>query len=127
MYDDTLSALNAYSDGMAFTAHNIANSNTPDFRSRAYSYAGDFSGSVKAWQDPGNAPLNNGDWVSLSGLGDDALASMYYGGMNNTVDAGRETVNMIIAQRGFEANAAAIMARSENDATTLGLIADYRA
>lgn len=120
MYDDNLSALNAFSDAVTVTAHNIANVNTADFRSLSGTYTGTPSGNVRLAVSSSDAGFDVQDRVTLS-LRADEPAYADEAGINN-VDLGREMVNLTVAQRGFEANAVTIAARADTDNVVLGLV-----
>ena len=131
MYDN-LSALNAYGNGLNVVAHNLANMNTAGYEARSFAYGAGPAGTVEVQVAPPNAGLPEGfgqDRVTLSG---GLEASGQAGGRltlpyTNTVDVSREMVNMIVAQRGFEANTVAIAARADMGDAALGLVVDRRA
>ncbi len=143
MYETGLSALHAFGDGMAWTAHNVANINTPDYQSWSNTYTEGPVGGVRSAVSPSETPPLTVDRVSLSleaaeaAYGDKALPSPtaeagYAAGYDfaglaaNNVDLARETTDMILAQRGFEANALYIAVRAETDNSLLGMLVDYR-
>lgn len=127
--DVNASALTAFGNGMNVIAHNIANMNTPEFKASSASYT---SGpSDQGVQFVHQAPSENINYeyrqVNTSyesrppAVGDmpmDVALNMGY--INNNVDVSREMVNMMITQRGFEANAVSI--RTVEDMS--GLVVD---
>ncbi len=137
MYETGLSALHAFGDGMAWTAHNVANITTPNHQSWSGTYAEGPIGGVRLHVSPSETPSFTVDRVSLSleaaeaAYGDaaPALPAAGYdvaGLAADTVDPARETTNMILAQRGFEANALFIAVRAETDGSLLGMFLDDR-
>lgn len=105
------SAMNAYGTGMAATAHNVANVNTPDFYPQQVQYQtgpngqGVQVGAVTQGPYLPPAPQPESAYPSLP-LADgllppEALAP-------SQTDLAREFTNMISAQRAYEANAATI-------------------
>lgn len=130
MYDN-LSALNAYGDGLNIIAHNIANMNTAGYEARTFAYGAGPADTVEVQVSPPNSGLPEGvgqDRVTLSmELGPEARDMGVAPPFTNTVDLARETVNMMVAGRGFEANVAAITARAELGDAALGLVIDRRA
>lgn len=118
------SALDAMSVTMAVTANNVANLDTDNFQSQRVnlSTAEDAQGvqvaSISQDTTPGS-PIpgsSSGDTVSISDAGK-AMAE------TSNVDLTRESVTMIEASRGFEANIAVI--RTQDSLT--GTLLDMRA
>lgn len=130
MYDN-LSALNAYGDGLNVIAHNIANMNTSGYEARSFAYGAGPANTVEVQVSPPNSGLPEGfgqDRVTLStDLGPEARDMGVAPPFTNTVDQAREMVNMIVAERGFEANVVTIAARAELGDAALGLVVDRRA
>lgn len=123
MYDDNLSALKAFSEGVALTAHNVANVNTDGFSPVTFAYgagptvpgpAGSTLGNVQLQPTP-PALAPRGDSVTLFAPSLDIVDN---GGQNimapvySNTDVGREMVNLMVGQRGFEANAVTIAQRA---------------
>lgn len=122
MYEDNLSALKAFSEGVALTAHNVANVNTDGFNPISFAYGagpavpgstGSVLGNVQLQPSP-PALVPRGDSVTLFApspvVADDIgwnTAPVY----SNT-DVSREMVNLMVAQNGFEANAETIAQRA---------------
>lgn len=139
MYDDNLSALTAYGQGVNITAHNIANMSTQGFDAWSFSYGagptGTPQGTVEVQVTPAHSGLPEGfgqDRVTLVGTPAGAefvpqSEASFVAPFSNTVDVGREMVNLMVAQRGFEANVATIATRAETYDAALGLVVDYRA
>lgn len=139
MYEDNLSALHAFSQGVAQTAHNIANMNTDGYTAQSFTYGAGPTGSVTPngaslgtveFQPSQSAPLvPAGDSVTLFSPSPYVADSMGWNmaPVYSNVEVTREMVNLIQAQNGFEANAVTIVqrAQTEHDAL-LGLFADSK-
>lgn len=141
MYSTNLSAMNAFSDGVAITAHNVANINTTPYQSRNFAYGSGPAGTVEVQESPsladqraaigGEQRQSQPPAAPLVEANRDSIAdnnSWNTGPIYNNVSLERQMVNLITAQRGFEANAVFIseQAATEQDALR-GLMADYRA
>lgn len=141
MYEDNVSALNAFSNGVAYTAHNVANVNTDTYQSRNFAYGAgpagtvelqetpssvrpkEMSGAGESLAQPPSAPVVEANRDSISGY--DAWNT---GPIYNNVSIERQMVNLIAAQNGFEANAVTIAQRAATEQDALrGLLANYRA
>lgn len=137
MYEDNLSALRAFSHGVAQTAHNIANINTDGYKAQSFSYgAGPVStitpggatlGTVEMQPTTSKPFVPSGDSVTLFQPSPEVADNT---GWNMTpvysnVEVSREMVNLIQAQNGFEANAVTITHRSQTEHDALmGLFAN---
>ncbi len=113
MVYDNLSALNAFSNGMAVSAHNIANVNTPNFTGWEYHYGAGPGGTVQLQVDNNPIRLDNAD--ALNPLPPTFYENETIGMANNTVDLATEFTKQISTQNAFEANAVAIRTRDEMD------------
>ncbi len=111
MVYDNLSALNAFSNGMAVSAHNIANVSTPNFTSWEYHYGAGPGGTVQLQVNNSPIRLDNAD--ALNPLPPTFNESETIGMANNTVDLATEFTHQISTQNAFEANAIAIRSRDE--------------
>ncbi|MDR2573684.1 MAG: flagellar basal body protein [Desulfovibrio sp.] len=134
-------ALNAYSVGMAVTAHNVANVNTAGFKPQTAVFATGPDGVgvqlETIFQGDGIArPLDMPDSLTSPALlHSEAVtraAAANNADMNGLppeivspsgTDLGREMVNMIIARYSFEANAATIRAADEMSGALLNITA----
>ncbi len=126
MYDN-VSALEAYGIGMHATAYNIANINTQNFQALDIAYINGPADSVRAHVTQPDAGLPAGYGQDRVTLFEGSVWNPLEGyAVNNTVDVARDTVAMIEAQRGFEANVQAIRGRSELNDAALGLVVDRR-
>lgn len=144
MYDTNLSAMNAFADGVAYTAHNVANINTDGYQSQNFAYGAGPVGTVEVQpslpadtsaigqatsQTAGTAQSGN-DSARIFAPGADITGDM--SGLTqpvyNNVSLERQMVNLIAAQYGFEANAVTISTRAHTEQDALiGLVANYRA
>ena len=120
-YDTNAGAMTAFAQGLNVTAHNIANMNTPDFRawSRVYNEGQSGSGPRLSTQMGENALVVR-DEMNISSL---APSPDYDMGLSlgvNSVNAAREMTNLMIDQRAFEGNAAAISTREDMDLSLMG-------
>lgn len=129
-YSVSAAAMNAFGQGVATEAHNLANVNTRDFRawSRVYS-EGEAGGGPRVTIRDGQDGFGSRDRVSVSFLEPSAEdGAMFPERMDgNTVDMAREAVNLATDQRAFEANAAVIATRQSLDADLLGHVVDRQA
>ncbi len=108
-----LSGLNAFSRQIEVTAHNVANVNTDGFKKSHTEFVSVETGGVlpviQKNESAGPSILNN------SGYGSAQLEL-------SNVDLGEETVNQILAQRGFEANVSTLKTADD----MLGTILDIK-
>lgn len=114
--DIALSALDAFSVGMAVSANNVANMNTEEFNPSRVTYEERPDSGGVAVQDiremDVQAPLVEMQRPELnegSGLMEQTSVMVEASG----TDIATETVNMIMNQRAFEANAAVIRSQDE--------------
>ena len=129
-YSANLSALQAFSQGVATTAHNIANTNTEGFEEWTYTYGPVDPSGVQINIEPGGTdevygfnPFGEGD-VSLSPAQIPSYTLMLASPEGNTVDMPRQMVALTIDQRAFEANLAALASKMALDDSVQGLIID---
>ncbi len=132
-YSANALAMSAFGEGIAVTAHNIANMNTPGFQpwSRVYTSDGKQGGvhmRVRAGDRLSVGP-DLADFPLLQPGNDDE--SVFPGSLSalpesNAVDITREMIGLITDQHAFEANAACIQTRQVMDAEVLGLIVDQQ-
>ncbi len=113
MVYDNVSAMNAFADGMATSAHNIANISTSNFSAWDYHYGAGAAGNVVLHVDPNPAQITTPyetppPLATQSPLIDESQYRPY-----NTVDLAREFTNHIATQNAFEANAIAIRTRDD--------------
>lgn len=128
MYDDNLSALRAFSQGVALTAHNVANVNTDGFDPVSFAYGagptvpgpvGFAIGNVQLQPTP-PALVPRSDSVTLFAASPEVADSVgwYMPPVYSNTDVTREMVNLMVAENGFAANAETIAQRAltEQDA-----------
>lgn len=119
------SALQAFSTGMQVTAHNIANTNTPEFRASSTVLAesappgGVYVADVQQSSTSGGyiqslQPVENPETGRLDTQWQTVEAS-------NT-DLAREMVDMISWQRGYEANAVVIRTHDDMSGVLLDMV-----
>ncbi len=111
MVYDNLSALNAFSNGMAVSAHNIANINTSNFTSWEYHYGAGPGSTVQLQINPSSIRTDNAD--ALNPLPPTFTESQNLGLVNNNVDLAREFTGQITTEHAFAANAVAIRTQEE--------------
>jgi flagellar hook protein FlgE len=108
-----LSGLAAYAKHVEVTAHNVANVNTNGFKKSRTEFVAMETGGIlpviQKNESSGPAILNDMGY-------DPAQVEL------SNIDPGEETVNLIIGQRGFEANLHALKTADE----TLGRILDIK-
>lgn len=132
MYYDNLSAMNAFSDGVAITAHNVANINTSPYENRNFAYGAGPTGLVEAQESRGIGQKQSKPPAAPKVETNRDSAADYNswntGPIHNNVSLERQMVNLITAQMGFEINAIFIsqQATTEQDALR-GLMANYNA
>ncbi len=110
---DNLSAMNAFADGMAVSAHNIANISTPNYTSVQYNYGAGPANNVELQVDPNPAQIVSPNQSAPPPITQSPLIYETYGMANNTVDLAREFTVQIATEHAFEANAIAISTREE--------------
>jgi flagellar basal-body rod protein FlgC len=112
---NSLSALRAFAKSMAVAANNVANSHTNGYKkSRAVLEEGQngaVSVSIQEIVTPG-VPVSYSDGVDGSVLMEET----------SNVDLAEEIVNMIIDQRGFEANLKSLKTRKELEEAILNIL-----
>ncbi len=109
MVYDNLSALNAFSNGMAVSAHNIANLSTANFTSWDYHYSEGPVGNVELQVNYPLEQTDNADALNpLPPTFDDYTGLAY-----NNVDLAREFTGQIATEHAFAANAVVIRTRDE--------------
>lgn len=121
IFYNAVSALNAFSVGMAVTAHNLANVSTPGFRPHTAVYetgAGDQG--VRARPTPPSSFPPAAERQNAA-PGDDPFPPELLN--PSRTDPAREFTRMISEQRSFEANTVVITTWDE----TLGTIIDMKA
>ncbi len=117
MVYDNLSALNAFSGGIALSSHNIANISTANYTPVEYHYGAGYGGNVQLQVDPNPPQLILAGQTSQLPSTQNPLQNEILGMANNTVDLAREFTSQISTQRAFEANAIAITTRSEMESS----------
>lgn len=131
MYYTNLNAMNAFADGLANTAHNVANINTDFYQSRNFAYGAGPTGNVEvqesqnAVQSQAKPPVAPVQEAIRDSIADSS--SWGTGPIANTVSLERQMINLIIAQNGFEVNAIFIAQQAATEQEALrGLMANYR-
>ena len=116
MFDNNISALNAFSTSMQVTANNIANVNTDGFKhSRAELETGPGDQGVRVAdirQSTQAGPLVE-SLVRVEDQVTGQVSTEYQYVEGSNTDLAREFTHMIMTQRGYEANAQAIRAQDE--------------
>lgn len=113
---NSLSALRAFAKSMAVASNNVANSHTNGYKkSRAVleeGQNGEVSVSIEKIDTPG-VPVSYPDGVDGSIRVEET----------SNVDLAEETVNMIMDQRGFEANLKSVKTQKELEEAILDILA----
>ncbi len=113
--------MNAFGEGIASSAHNVANISTSDFRSEQVTYGSDPVGNVEALRRPQepsrvNEPLAdviNQTPMQSSEQEGGAQAEHFAGAINNDVDLPREFASQISDTHAFAANVIAVTTRTD--------------
>ncbi len=134
MVYDNLSAMQSFAAGTATIAHNIANITTPQYTQQNFTYGAGPTGNVEiqyAISDDveiatmsTQAPIDPAPTFVPSEL---TTYTQYHNEIDiteNTVSLVEQSAYLIMAQRGFEANAATIALRAAMETDSLGLVAN---
>ncbi|QCC85229.1 flagellar basal-body rod protein [Desulfovibrio desulfuricans] len=121
------SAMNAYSWGMAVTAHNVANVNTAGFEPQRAVYANNSHNQGVSFdavlKDAGSAAAQNPDWTAAKAVYDVTSGLPLEASAPSGTDLSREFTTMISAQHAYEANAQVVRASD----SMLGTLLDIKA